>query len=431
AETLHPPHANPARRRRRARAPRTGARHGDAPPDADACAAPDAAARRGHRARRQRGARDARRQRTHPALCVRRADPGARRALRRRLRRDRRRQGAGEAVGGGAAPGRRPARHREAGAAARRLGRREDRRADHGAPGGRRPRPGRAARRRAEPELRHRPHDLLELFGAAAGRQRDERRARRALGRPCAAGAGARDPPCAPHLRGDSPLRLAPRVRPRRDALRHARRPLRHADAAARAAAGQPHGEDPAHPPRRLCTGRQPVRAAERRPPRDLDARAPERAGGGVRCRGAALGGGARHARWRRAQPRREGEELRLAGGRLRCGVLRRGHRRVDHRARRHAAAGVLLGPGDRTVRCAVLHRLRLPRVARQPVHRRDEGQEPRAAHHRQRARHGRGAAARRPRPARARRAPGPGRRALRRHRPGRRRAVEDRSPAL
>ena len=59
------------------------------------------------------------------------------------------------------------------------------------------------------------------------------------------------------------------------------------------------------------------------------------------------------------------------------------------------------------------------------------EGQTARAADARERSRDRRGAPARRPRSARARRAAGSGRRAVRRHRRGERRALEDRTASL
>jgi glucose/arabinose dehydrogenase len=70
----------------------------------------------------------------------------------------------------------------------------------------------------------------------------------------------------------------------------------------------------------------------------------------------------------RRAEPRAEGEELRLAGRRLRRRVL--GRRSAEGAPQRegHRAAGLLLGPGDRAVGRAVLHRERVPGVAQQPV---------------------------------------------------------------
>ena len=147
------------------------------------------------------------------------------------------------------------------------------------------------------PTFDRRPDDLLELHRAATGRQRDQRRARRAVGRPAAPRAGARDLPRAADLRRRQALRLAARLRPGRHAVRHARRALGRADAAAGAAARQPHGQDPAHHARRLGPDRQPVRRAARRAARDLDARPSQRAGRRVRSAGTALGGRAWHAR--------------------------------------------------------------------------------------------------------------------------------------
>ncbi len=163
-------------------------------------------------------------------------------------------------VGGRAAARRRPARDREAGPPADRLGGGRDRPADRGRAGSRCARPGRPARRRAEPGVRRRPHDLLELRRAATGRQRDQRRARRAVRRPPSSRTGPRDLSRDADLRRRQAFRLAARVRPRRHAVRHARRALRHADAAAGAAARQPPGQDPAHQPGRLRAARQPVR---------------------------------------------------------------------------------------------------------------------------------------------------------------------------
>ena len=125
---------------------------------------------------------------------------------------------------------------------------------------------------------------------AAQGRQRHQRRARRAVGRPAEPGAGEGDLPRDAGLRWRQAYRLPARVRSRRDAVHHAGRALGQADAAAGAAARQPHGQDPPHQPRRLGPEGQSLRRAGRRAAGDLVARSPERAGRGVRSRGAALG---------------------------------------------------------------------------------------------------------------------------------------------
>ncbi len=82
------------------------------------------------------------------------------------------------------------------------------------------------------------------------------------------------------------------------------------------------------------------------------------------------VGAGARPAGRRRSEHHREGQELRLAGDRLRRRLRRRENPRVDREAR-HGAAGQILGAVDRALRHGVLHRRCLPRVERQSVHRR------------------------------------------------------------
>ena len=68
-------------------------------------------------------------------------------------------------------------------------------------------------------------------------------------------------------------------------------------------------------------------------------------------------------------------------------------HRR-HHRAGRHGAAALLLGPGHRAERHGVLHRQPVPRVEGQPVRRRPRDQRPRAAELERREGRRRGAAA-------------------------------------
>ena len=86
--------------------------------------------------------------------------------------------------------------------------------------------------------------------------------------------------------------------------------------------------------------------------------------------------GRARHARRRRAEPR--SRRARTTAGRW--SGLRRSSTRGSRSpapltdARRHGAAGLLLGSGDRALGRAVLHRRRVPGVARQPLRRRAEG---------------------------------------------------------
>ena len=60
----------------------------------------------------------------------------------------------------------------------------------------------------------------------------------------------------------------------------------------------------------------------------------------------------------------------------VRRGVLGQPDRRRRDRTRGLRAAGLLLGSGDRAVGRAVLHRRRVPGVARQPVRRQPEGQQ-------------------------------------------------------
>ncbi len=87
----------------------------------------------------------------------------------------------------------------------------------------------------------------------------------------------------------------------------------------------------------------------------------------------------------------------------------------------RHGAAGEILGALDRAVRHGVLPGRPVPGLARQPVRRRARRPDAGAAHARRREGHRRGAPAARPARAHPRRARGPGRRALSRHRQFRR----------
>ena len=222
--------------------------------------------------------------------------------------------------------------------------------------------PGRPARRRARTGVRDRPGDLLELLRAPRRRQRDERRPRDAVGRPAASGRRSGDLPGDADARRPRALRFAARVRAGRHALRDARRALRHSHTTPGTAHGQPHGQDPAHPPGRLGAGRQPLRRPGRGPAGDLDAGPQKRPVRGAGCERPSLGSGAWTAGRRRAEPRREGEELRMAARHVRRGILRVSDLRRGDRPPRFRAPGLLLGPGDRALRGGVLHGRRVSR---------------------------------------------------------------------
>ena len=157
-----------------------------------------------------------------------------------------------------------------------------------------------------------------------AGRQRDQRRARRAVERPAAARAGPRDLPRAADLRRHDALRLASRVRAGRHAVRDdsasaptrgcGRRRSSSTATSARSCASRPTA-------RRRATTRSSGRRGALPEIWSLGHRNVQAAR--LRCAGPAVGGRARRARRRRAEPDREGQELRLAGGDLRPGVLR------------------------------------------------------------------------------------------------------------
>ena len=83
-----------------------------------------------------------------------------------------------------------------------------------------------------------------------------------------------------------------------------------------------------------------------------------------------AVGARARPARRRRGQHLRAGQELRLAGDRLRR-QLRRHAGRQRHREAGHGAAGQILGAVDRAVRHGVLHGRPVSGLEGQPVRRR------------------------------------------------------------
>ena len=97
---------------------------------------------------------------------------------------------------------------------------------------------------------------------------------------------------------------------------------------------------------------------------------ATRRASRSIRDERQALGARARPARRRRGQHRREGQELRLAGDRLRHRLQRRQDPREPAQGR-HGAAGQVLGALDRALRHGVLHRRPVSGLARQPVRRR------------------------------------------------------------
>ena len=103
----------------------------------------------------------------------------------------------------------------------------------------------------------------------------------------------------------------------------------------------------------------------------NLELRQPQCAGRGAASDDRqAVGARARPAGRRRGQHHREGQELRLAGDRLRRQLRRREDPRGDVEAR-HGAAGEILGAVDRAVRHGVLRRRAVPGLARQPVRRR------------------------------------------------------------
>ena len=172
-----------------------------------------------------------------------------------------------------------------------------------GVPGSAGLRPRRAARCGARPRLRLVAPDLLRLFGAARRRQQRHQRGTRQAG----ARAGRRPsrrsqgdfPPGALHLRRPA-LRLAPRVRPRRQSVRDAGRAI-----PARQGAGcrQSLRQGGAHPPGRLGAAGQPVRVHGRRPARDLELRTPQSTvGRRPPSNGQAVDRGTRCPRWRRGE---------------------------------------------------------------------------------------------------------------------------------
>ena len=164
-------------------------------------------------------------------------------------------------------------------------------------------------------------------------------------------------------------FRIAAALRPRRQALRHHRRPR---PPAPRPGPRHPCGHDPQAQPRRQRARRQPVR----RPGR---ARWPEIWSYGHRNpQGLAFDrgdrppvvAGARAQGRRRGQPGPARAELRLAGDHPRAQLYRHQDHRRD-RAPRHGAAQDLLGAVDRPVRAHRLSRRRISALEGQSVRRR------------------------------------------------------------
>ena len=156
---------------------------------------------------------------------------------------------------------------------------------------------GRPPRRRRVPGLRDRP-DAVPLPDHRHGQPGRPGRARRRSAR-------THDGRPRRHPGRLHPRRRAHRLRPRRPPLRHDRR-----DRRPRAGPGpaQPGREDPPDHPRRRPRARQP---RPRLP--GVVAGPPQRAGPRVGRRGAPVGLGVRRLGVGRAQPRREGRQLRLA----------------------------------------------------------------------------------------------------------------------
>ena len=317
----------------------------------------------------ERAARSrARPERRRPAARVRGPDACLRGTLGRRLRRRRARQGAREAVGGRAAARRRPARHREGRAACASCPRR-------GAVGRADRRPARrwtrAARAgcstsRSSPSFATdrtlfwsyaEPREGGNATSVARGvlsrrldaRSSDVRVIFRAL----------------PTYDGTHALRLAARLRAGRHALRDHGRALRSRHAPARAAARQPHRQD-------RCASRPTARRRADNPLRRAAGAQPEIWSLGHRniqaaafdAAGPATGSSstARAAATSSTSSRRAG----TTAGRVR-GLRRSSTRAPDPRAARPIAPayeqpGLLLGPGDRALGRAVLHRRRASR---------------------------------------------------------------------
>ena len=108
-----------------------------------------------------------------------------------------------------------------------------------------------------------------------------------------------------PAWRHPDPQRRPDRVRPRRQALRHGRRRGRHLQ---RPGPRFAERQDPAHEPRRLGAGGQPVQGLAR-----VVARPPQPAGHRLGLQGPPVGRRVRPEHLRRGQPDPEGQELRLA----------------------------------------------------------------------------------------------------------------------
>ena len=192
-------------------------------------------------------------------------------------------------------------------------------RADRRRPGRRCTRPGRAARCGAVARIPDRQHRLLELLGATPGRQRDERRARRALGRSRAACGCARDlPRAAGRTTATSTTARGSRSVPTACCTSRWASARTSRCARRRSSSTVTWERSCASRPMARCRRDNPFVGQAGALAGDLVARSSQHPGGGVRSAGAALGGRARHARRRRAQPHRARQELRLAGGRVR-----------------------------------------------------------------------------------------------------------------